>query len=271
MSITTQQRREAILAVAYEKGRLSIHDLAAHLGISEATARRDLKTLAGEGELELVHGGATLRRPADFSFRSKAVRNIEAKRAIGRLAAQLVGDRDQVFLDSGTTCFQMVPYLKRHQGLTVIANSTRLAAELDVPGTQVILLGGQYRPERADTIGPLATRTLENLRGYTAFIGADGLCRDFGLTASDIESAHLYALAVANARDTVLLADHSKFLSPSLYKIVNFEAVSRVITDRAPDAAWVAFLEARGIDLIYPPEAGEEPTDGNGDSNSSEK
>jgi DeoR family transcriptional regulator of aga operon len=255
MTASTQQRREAILAVAYEKGRLSVHDLAAHLGISEATARRDLKTLAGDGELELVHGGATLRRPADFSFRSKAVRNIEAKRAIGRLAAQLVGDNDQVFLDSGTTCFQMAPYLKRRQGLSVVANSSRLAAELDAPGTLVILLGGQYRPERADTIGPLATRTLENLRGYTAFIGADGLCPDFGLTASDIESAHLYALAVANARDTVLLADHSKFLSPSLYKIVGFDAVSRVITDRAPDDAWVAFFEARGIDLIYPSEA----------------
>ncbi|MFW6286372.1 MAG: DeoR/GlpR family DNA-binding transcription regulator [Candidatus Sumerlaeota bacterium] len=255
MSANTEQRRRMIQAEVYEKGRVLIKDLAAEYGVSEATIRRDLKALDDEGGVELITGGATLPRISDFSFHSKGTRNVEAKRKIGRLAATLVGDNDQVFLDSGTTCFQMVPYLKQRHNLSIIANSTRLALELDAPGVQGIIIGGQYRPERMDSVGPLATRMLENLRGYLAIIGADGLSMDFGLTASDIESAHLNGLAVANARETVLVADHSKFLSPSLYKIVDFDAISRIVTDRWPNGEWMRFLDRRGIEVLVAEEA----------------
>ena len=74
---------------------------------------------------------------------------------------------------------------------------------------------------------------------------------DFGLTASDIESAHLHTLAVANARETVLLADHTKFLSPSLYKIVDLESVSRIVTDARPSEEWMEVLDRTGIDVIW--------------------
>ena len=252
MSASTEQRRNTILAKVYEMGRVTLRGLVSTLGVSEATARRDLKALASEGSLELIYGGATLPRISDFSFHSKGMRNVDAKRLIGRLAAELVKDNDQVFVDSGTTCFQMAPHLKRRQGLSVVTNSTRLAMELDAPSLDVITLGGRYRPERMDTIGPLALRTLESLRGYLALIGADGLDKDFGLAASDIESAHLHTLAVANARETVLLADHSKFLSPSLYKIVDFESISRIVTDQRPSDQWMEFLDRTGIDVIWP-------------------
>lgn len=255
MTDSTEQRRDAILAELFEKGRVTVKNLAPCLGVSEATVRRDLRMLADAGQVEVVFGGATLPRPSDFSFHSKASRNIEAKKIIGRLAAQLVGDNDQVFMDSGTTSFQMAPYLSRKRGLSIVANSARLAIELDAQGPNVILLGGQYRPDRMDTVGPLATRTLENLRGYMAMVGADGLCMEFGLTACDIESAHLNALAIANSRESVLLVDHSKFRSPSLYKIVDFDAISRIVTDRRPDDEWMAFLEKQYIDVIYPTEA----------------
>ena len=255
MSDLTEQRRDRILAELSEKGRVTVKHLSLSLGVSDATVRRDLRSLADDGQLEIVFGGATLPRPSDFSFLSKAGRNIEAKRIIGRLAAQLVGDNDQIFMDSGTTSFQMTPHLSRKRGLSIVANSARLAIELDAQGPNVILLGGQYRPDRMDTVGPLATRTLENLRGYMALVGADGLSLEFGLTAGDIDSAHLNALAIANSREAVLLVDHSKFRSPSLYKIVDFDAISRIVTDRRPDDEWMAFLEKKYIDVIYPTEA----------------
>ncbi len=258
MSAPTEQRRKAIQAEVFENGRVTIKDLALRYDVSEATIRRDLKALDEAGGVELVFGGATLPRLSDFSFHSKGTRNVEEKRIIGQLAASLVGDNDQVFLDSGTTCFQMIPYLKQHQNLSIIANSTRLALELDAPGVQGIIIGGQYRPERMDSVGPLATRMLENLRGYLAIIGADGLSMDFGLTASDIESAHLNGLAVANARETILVADHTKFLSPSLYRIVDFDAISRIVTNRLPSEEWMDFLDQHGIDIVVPEEEAEQ-------------
>ena len=247
-----RHRREKILDEVYQSGHVSVKDLTAALGVSEATVRRDLRALADSRDVELVYGGASPVRNSDFSFRSKAKRNVEAKRVIGRLAAALVADGDQIFLDSGTTCFEMAPFLKRGRDICVIVNSARLALELDTAGLSVILLGGQYRPERMDTVGPLATSMLDQLRGYMAFVGADGLSVDFGLTAADIDSAHLYRLAIRNARATALLVDNSKFQSPSLFKIVDFDAVSRVVTDRHPGAEWVDFFGRCGIELIYP-------------------
>ncbi|MEY4941529.1 MAG: hypothetical protein RIQ93_3264, partial [Verrucomicrobiota bacterium] len=76
--------------------------------------------MAENGEIEVVYGGATLRRSSDYSFRSKGMRNVEAKRVIGALAAKLVADDDQIFLDSGTTCFEMALFLKGRRGLSII-------------------------------------------------------------------------------------------------------------------------------------------------------
>lgn len=246
-----RQRREKILANIYEKRHVTARDLAVELGASEATVRRDLRAMAAEGEIELVYGGATIRRLSDYSFHSKGKRNVEAKRIIGRLAADLVGEDEQIFLDSGTTCFEMLPFLKTRRRLSIICSSARLALDLNAPGISVILLGGQYRPDRMDTVGPLATATLEQLRGYLCFIGADGLDLDLGPAAADLESADLNRRAVRNARQTVLLADHSKFASTSLCKIVGWESVSRIVTNRAPTPEWMDFLGARGIQVDY--------------------
>lgn len=222
------------------------------MSVSEATVRRDLRALADSGQLALVYGGATLRRPSDFSFHSKRTRNVEAKRVIGRLAAQLVGDDEQIFMDSGTTCFEMTPFLKCRRRLSIIVSSARLALELDSPGLGVILLGGQYRPDRMDAVGRLATSTLAQLRGYLCFIGADGLSMDAGPFAADIESADLYCLAVQNARQTVLLVDHTKFLAPSLRKIADWTSIWGIVTDQPPSPQWSEFLASKGIQAIYP-------------------
>lgn len=245
-------RRDEILSQLYEKKEVASSNLAEALGVSEATIRRDLHALQEQGRVELVHGGAVLPARGDYSYWSKAVRNVEAKRLIGEMAVELVQDGDQIFIDSGTTCFEMAGRLKKCRGVSVIVNSARLALELDSPSIEVLLLGGHYRPDRMDTIGPLATAALDQLRGYVAFIGADGLSMDFGLTASDVESAYLYRLAVANARRCVLLVDHDKFTSPSLCRIVEWAQIDTVVTDQPPAEPWQGFLQERNINIITP-------------------
>ena len=258
MASSTLERRDSILLQVLEKGHVTVKNLAVDLTVSEATVRRDLRALADQNQLELVYGGASLPRITDFSLHSKAHRNVEAKSVIGRLAAQLVDDNEQLFVDSGTTCFAMIHYLKRKHGLSVIVNSARVAVELgNHPDLNVIQLGGHYRPERMDSIGPLAVSTLDQLRGYITFIGADGLRMDFGPAACDVESAHLYRLAVRNGKETILLVDHTKFQTPSLFKIVEWEAISRIVTDQLPQPEWMDFLEAQGIEVIYPVEKSE--------------
>ncbi len=255
MGQATEERRKQIMAQLLDRKHVTVKELAAFMDVSGATVRRDLKALADEEELLLVHGGATLPRQRDFSFRAKQLRAVDQKRIIGRLAAELVLDGDQVFLDSGTTCSEMVPYLKKMHGLTVLANSARLALELNAPGLRVFLIGGEYRPDRMDTVGPMAMSTLNHVRGYLAFIGADGLSMDFGPSASDMASAHLHRLVVENAREAVLLVDSSKFGGASLFQIVDWSGISKVVTDREPDEQWKRFFGEQNIEVIYPEES----------------
>jgi DeoR/GlpR family transcriptional regulator of sugar metabolism len=260
MVYSGKQRRDVILDKLFRSGHVLIKELAVEMAISEATVRRDLKTMAEAHELELVYGGATLSRTTDFSFRSKNMRNIEAKRIAGELAVALIQDGDQLFMDSGSTTFQIAQRLKGKRGLSVIAHSLRLAEELaSIPDVKVIMLGGQYRADRMDTVGPLAMEAMEQLRGYRAFIGADGVSMDFGPAASDIESSHLYRLAVRHATETILVLDHTKFEAASLYKIVGWESIATVVTDRLPSPAWQEFLRSKNVKLVTPPLAVDYP------------
>lgn len=247
-----QQRREAILSLAYRLGHVTVRQISQDLDVSEATVRRDLHSLASEGLLELTHGGASVVRNSDYSFISKSMRNIEAKRTIAQMACDLISDGEQLFIDSGTTCFEMTSFLRSKKSLSVVVNSVRTAQELQAPGVSVLLLGGQYRPDRMDVVGPITFEVLERLRGYRAFLGTDGISREFGLTSVDIEGAHIFNLAAKNARECILMADSSKFDQPSLYKITDFSCISTVITERKPSPEWQKFFDSQNVKIIYP-------------------
>jgi DeoR family transcriptional regulator of aga operon len=255
MSKSALNRYETIRGLVMSSGHVAVKDLAREMDVSEATVRRDLRTLAQQQKLELVYGGATAPRNTDQSLIARANRNMGAKSIIGRLAGALVDDHQMLFVDAGTTCYEMRHDLLRRRGLTVIVNSTRLAIEMGSnPDASVIMLAGQYRPDRMDLVGPLAANSIDQLRGYVAFLGADGLDPEFGISASEIQTAFLYQHVIRNARETILLADHTKFAAPSLYRIGDMESISKVVTDRAPNQEWMQFFASKEIELIYPSE-----------------
>lgn len=240
------------MAQLLDKTQVNVKSLATEMGVSDATVRRDLRALAGEHGLTLTHGGAALPRERDFSYQAKQLRATEEKRIIGRLAAALVQNGDRVFLDSGTTCSEMAPYVKQLRELTVLTNSARLALELNTSGVQLFLVGGEYRPDRMDTVGPMAENALNQVRGYVAFIGTDGVSMDFGPSAGDVASAHVQRQVIQNASRTVLLADHNKFGNASMFQIVDWSQINTVVTDKEPDAQWSEFFHEKGIQAVFP-------------------
>jgi len=128
--------------------------------------RRDLRVLAESGQVELVYGGATLRRPVDYSFRSKELATSKPSAPSGGWPPTWLATNEQIFLDSGTTCFEMIPYLKSRGGFH--HRSARrgwhwkvIAGHLDHPA------GGQYRPDRMDT-APAGDRHLEHCAATSA-------------------------------------------------------------------------------------------------------
>src|ERR1019366_8461582 len=106
MTKSAFNRYETIRGLVLSSGHVAVKDLAREMDVSEATVRRDLRTLAQQQKIELVYGGATAPRSIDHSLFARASRNMDAKNIIGRLAGALVHDHQMLFVDAGTTCFE---------------------------------------------------------------------------------------------------------------------------------------------------------------------
>ena len=59
-SMSQSIRHPQILEIARRDGKVTVDQLAEHLGVTLQTVRRDLTELADSGKLERVHGGAVL-------------------------------------------------------------------------------------------------------------------------------------------------------------------------------------------------------------------
>src|SRR5690625_2573700 len=100
-------RRQRILKTLSADGFLSVSDIAAELGVSDMTVRRDLKRLEAAGEARVVHGGAslphgTLRTP---DFVARAEHSAQAKQRLAAEAARWVNQGDTIAIDAGTTAY----------------------------------------------------------------------------------------------------------------------------------------------------------------------
>jgi DeoR family transcriptional regulator, fructose operon transcriptional repressor len=249
-------RKKVILDKLEKNGSMLVKEIAEELSISETTIRRDLNELDSMGLLKQVYGGAVrIDKSAPgffYSISNRSASQVEEKKLIGKRAADFVNDNDIIYIDPGTTSWEMIPYLKPKHNLTIISNSVRLVHCLEHIGHHnIIQLGGTFRPERLDTIGSLAQISIEQLRGYKAFQGGDGIDMDFGLSAIDHESALIAKIVLSNAKETYILADHAKFERPSLlYKIIEINRINYLITDQPLSAAWQEKCGLSGVNVV---------------------
>src|SRR5512147_2122494 len=107
--IPTPERQRQILSLLTQQGRLSVAEIVTQFSISEATARRDLESLASQGKAQRVHGGviAIEQAPPESPILEREKEQFDEKVLIGRAAAGLVGKDETVFLGSGTTVLEV--------------------------------------------------------------------------------------------------------------------------------------------------------------------
>ncbi len=248
-----EERRRIILQRLNREGRVLVSQLAKDLSISPVTVRNDLNALAKEGLVLRAHGGAVKAESAllDREVGEKARIHVEEKLAIAARAATFVSAGQCIILDSGSTTTAIARAIKTVKNLTVITNALNIAIELvDSPGVEVILTGGVLRRNSLSAVGHLAEEVLTGLTADMFFLGVDGVDPRFGYTTPNLLESRVNQQMIRIAKETIVVADSSKFGRRSLAVICSIEQAPRVITDSKIDPRYVKELEAQGVELI---------------------
>lgn len=244
-------RQAAILERMGGKRSLRAAELAAALGVSEATIRRDLQALAGSGLLLRTHGGAVANDVGDeLPIRLKASRRQEEKIRIGRAGADLVDDGAVVGMTGGTTALELARALSTRPNLTVVTNAINIAAELiGCRNLHLVVIGGIAR-RSAELVGPSAEGMLAAYHLDVAFIGVDGLTAEHGCTTYDEMEAQTDRAFLRQARRAVVIADSSKIGVVRFAQITPLSQVDDVVTDSGGDRHQLNELRAAGVRVV---------------------
>ena len=244
------ERRDYLLARLRADGSVVAKDLAAELGISEDSIRRDLRDLAAAGLCHRVYGGAVPASPALADYANRASVEPGSKRQVAARAAALIQPGGTVILDGGTTTLAVVQALPAELDCTVITHSPTIAAAL-VPHAraEVYLLGGRLFKHSAVTCGAAAAEAAHGVAADLFFLGVTGVHPVHGLTTGDADEAAMKRTLAGRAVETYVLASAEKLGAASRYQVLPLSAVAGVITDGSP-ADTVAALAGQGVTIL---------------------
>jgi DeoR family transcriptional regulator of aga operon len=235
------QRQARIVQHLQEDGFVEIARLSTDLGVDRSTVRRDLHALEQRGLVRRSRGGA-LAGPAtgeaDIPYAVKRVRQTPAKAAIAAYAAQLVGPSEAVLLDSGSTTFQLARALRQRNDISVVTNDLNVAMCLaESPGIQLVVTGGILLESVYALVGPRTVAGLRELHVDRAFLGADAIHHEDGITNVTFVEVEVKRAMIEAARKVVVLADATKFGHRALAPVCNLDATDLIVTDEGLDPA----------------------------------
>jgi DeoR/GlpR family transcriptional regulator of sugar metabolism len=250
-SILPAERQRRILEAIRSGGGVTVEGLVSHLGVSEATVRRDLEALSAKGLVSRTHGGAVSPGTStafEDSYAEKQFKNLEEKCRIGAVAAALAADGEAIALDAGSTTLEVARRLINLRHLTVMTYDLLIAGTVDYnPTSSVLLAGGRVRRGFGLTLGSETERFFRRVRVNKAFLGADAIDPDRGIFNANFEEAAVKQLLIESACEVIVVADRSKFGKTALVEICGMERITRIVTDRGADPAALDALRRNGV------------------------
>ncbi|MCR5175363.1 MAG: DeoR/GlpR family DNA-binding transcription regulator [Anaerovibrio sp.] len=247
-------RIQKIRELLEDTHNVSINTLCETFNVSKYTIRRDINELEKAGFLKKVYGGVVLKKqehssPEPFSLREN--RNVQQKKEIARIAASLVQDGDIIYIDSGTTTMHMLPFLVKHQHLTIVTASVYVInAAAALNQFNLIATGGTlYMPSMA-FVGPSVLNCLKDYNISKAFMASTGVSIEHGVTnASPLESEIKRSLIQKPAKK-YLLADTSKLDIASLISYCDLRDLDGVVMEKTPPSRYIDYFKQNNVALL---------------------
>jgi len=249
-------RHKKILEMVYQRKSVSADELATEFGVSKITIRRDLDTLAMDKLLERTRGGAMSISDLGFEeiFETKDHTSKKEKTLIGRYMASLVADNETVFLNAGSTTLEVVRHLVGKKVRVVTNNAACLQLEVD-PNVELILLGGDYRPQSRSLVGGITIASLQSIYSSVTVLGINGVSIKRGCTtAVQLETAVNRAMLENSSGRVAVVADHTKMNCVSSFLTCPLNRVDLLVTDWKTPASFCDEMKSIGLEVHRVPE-----------------
>lgn len=251
----SEHRLALIMSELSARGECRTRQLAEQFQLSEMTVRRDLAELESRGLLRRVHGGAVLQN-RDVEYAQRLTLDQAQKQLVGRAATRLLKSGQTVYLDAGTTAFEMARAiaegLPQVSQLHIVTHGINIVAELaGRTPYHLQLIGGEVYQNALSTVGPIALAQIADLNIDTFFMGAGGVDGKAGWTNSNHVEAVVKRAAIARSRNVCAICDSAKWGQESFAPIVPFDQVARWIVDRGLAREGVEAARAAGMTLTY--------------------
>lgn len=241
------ERQLRILNMIQHNGSVQVDELAAELQVSTMTIRRDLEKLQQEGVIERCHGGAVSK--TEVSYADKRAVKHEEKEKIAAKAAEFIREGDAVYLDAGTTTYEIARRIM-HLELTVVTNDLEIALLMKNSKAELILCGGYVQKSTGSTYGYYATQMMGDFRFDIGFFGAAAINEEFQVLTPTTDKAFLKRLLVKQSQQSFLAVDGSKFSRQGMNRINSLADYTAVITDFDFNENKKQLIKKMGVTII---------------------
>lgn len=244
-------RQKQILAQLNGKEFVSVESLSLYFDMAAQTIRRDITQLCDLGLARRHHGGVgQLPSAENLSFGNRRVINAHAKISIAKAIAEIIPDNASIALGIGTTMEAIAKQLLSKQGLKIITNNLNVASLFfNSSDNQVLVSGGQLRPQDQDLVGDQAIRFFNSFYVDFAIVSVGALDEARGLMDFDLDNAAITQSILSNSKRKILAADESKWNKNAFAQVAPFTTIDHFITDQLPSLAIGDHLQASQIEI----------------------
>lgn len=249
-----EERHSEISKIISVNGKITISEITGKYGVSDETARRDLRLLEQKGICKRTHGGAI--RAGQVSVRPPKNRNFDEMpifdnyKGISSMAAKMIRENDTVYLTGGSFGYIMIFFLPRDIHYTLIVNSVDIAKALrEFDNVDVYVAGGKMR-QSGSIVDSFASSFVSNLHFDLCFITGAGVTADFGLSNGTDETATFQRTVINNSRKKCLLMPGIKVGVDSFVKVCEVDIFDSIITDCDCVEDQIAAIEEKGVEII---------------------
>lgn len=241
------ERQQKIMEIVRTKKVVKHIELTEALQISMETLRRDIQILVQQGLVEKFYGGIreVEQLLTETLIEQRMINQLDEKIAIARECASLIQEGDCIFLDSGSSTFQIAKFIRTMKNITVITNSLPIATELLHTSVEIILMGGKVRHSEKSIVSYDFLLQYDQLNISKAFICTSGISLKSGLSDFSFEEVLTRRNIVHIAQTVYVVADHTKFERDVAIKICPLSDVDYFITDaRLDDSIFKQYQQA---------------------------